>query len=135
MALTKPEIACENVLLSLKVSRLTFSVQETPYSCYITIRKKFVKSFQQQQQTEMSPVIVIENRGDIEDISKENKELKHSLDEKEAEMSEFKETIMILENKVEHAEAELIKHFKETKDLKNIYNREKEESSVLKGVI
>ena len=50
-------------------------------------------------------------------------------------MSEFKETIMILENKVEHAEAELIKHFKETKDLKNIYNREKEESSVLKGVI
>ena len=81
MTLTKPEFACENVLLSLKVSRLTFSVQETPYSCYITIRKKFVKNYQQQQQTEMSPVTVIENCEDIEDISKENKKLKHSLDE------------------------------------------------------
>ena len=83
----------------------------------------------------MSPVTVIENCEDIGDISKENKKLKHSLDEKEAEMSEFKETIMILENKVEHAEAELIKHFKKTKDLKNIYNREKEESSVRRELL
>ena len=53
MALTKLELACETVLLSLKVSRLALSVQETPYSCYITIRKKFVVNYQHQ----LSPVI------------------------------------------------------------------------------
>ena len=42
MALTKPEIACDNVMQTLKVSRLTFSVKETPYSCYISIHKKFL---------------------------------------------------------------------------------------------
>ena len=41
MFLTKAELACENVLQTLKVSRLTFSVQETPFSAYVTIRKKF----------------------------------------------------------------------------------------------
>jgi chromosome segregation ATPase len=44
MAPSKPELACESVLHALKVSRLTFSSQETPYSCYITIRKKFVQN-------------------------------------------------------------------------------------------
>ena len=42
MVLMKPEIACDNVMLTLKVSRLTFSVKETPYSCHVTIHKKFL---------------------------------------------------------------------------------------------
>ena len=42
MALTKPELACEQVLKSLKISILTFSAQETPFSVYVTIRKKFI---------------------------------------------------------------------------------------------
>ena len=44
MALTKPEVACEHVIKTLKISRLTFQVQETPYSAYITIRKKFTSN-------------------------------------------------------------------------------------------
>ena len=90
MALTKPELACETVLLSLKVSRLAFSVQETPYSCYITIRKKFVVNYQHQ----LSPVIedlkstdtcehlenlVIEHSSSLEDISNKNKALREAL--------------------------------------------------------
>ena len=44
MALSKPELACETVLKTLKISRLTFSVHETPYSVYVTIRKKFAQN-------------------------------------------------------------------------------------------
>ena len=44
MALTKPEVACDHVIQTLKISRLTFQVQETPYSAYITIRKKFTSN-------------------------------------------------------------------------------------------
>ena len=46
MALSESEYACENVLQYLKVSRLTYSVQETPFSAYITIRTKFAKNVQ-----------------------------------------------------------------------------------------
>ena len=40
-ALSGPENACESVLKSLKVSRLTYSVKETPFSAYVSFRKKF----------------------------------------------------------------------------------------------
>ena len=41
MALSKAEIACYTIINTLKISKLAFCVQETPYSAYITIRKEF----------------------------------------------------------------------------------------------
>ena len=38
------EMACGQVLFSLKMSNLNYMVKETPFSAYVTIRKKFVKS-------------------------------------------------------------------------------------------
>ena len=38
-----PYYACDQILFSLKMSRLNYLVNETPYSAYITIRKKFIK--------------------------------------------------------------------------------------------
>ena len=57
------------------------------------------------------------------------------IQEKEAENKAFKETVAILESKVENAEAELIRHFKESKNLRKSYEKEKDESAVLKDVI
>ena len=37
------EFACGQVLYSIKMSKLDYLVKETPYSMYVTIRKKFVK--------------------------------------------------------------------------------------------
>ena len=37
------EFACGQILFSLKNSNLNYLVRETPYSAYITIRKKLVK--------------------------------------------------------------------------------------------
>ena len=38
------EMACGQILFSLKTSKLNYMVKETPFSAYVTIRKKFVKN-------------------------------------------------------------------------------------------
>ena len=40
------ERACGQILFGLKMSNLNYMVKETPFSAYITIRKKFLKSYQ-----------------------------------------------------------------------------------------
>ena len=41
---SSPHNACGQILFSLKMSRLNYLVKETPYSAYVTIRKKFIQS-------------------------------------------------------------------------------------------
>ena len=96
MALSKAEIACENVLNSLKVSRLTFSIQETPYSCYLTIRKKFamnpspeVSSLSPLLENLKSPVTCEK----FEILLKENSSLKLQLDEALKEIKILSDTL------------------------------------------
>ena len=96
MALSKAELACDNVLNSLKVSRLTFSIQETPYSCYVTIRKKFsINPFG--EVSSLSPVL--ENLKSpatcerFENLSKENSSLKLQLEDALREKKEISETL------------------------------------------
>ena len=86
MSLSQPELACESVLLALKVSRLTFSFQETPFSCYVTIRKKFVKNYN----TEMSNMLPVidglksaNTSEKFESLEKENTFMKIKLEEAE----------------------------------------------------
>ena len=43
MAVSRADKACAEVINVLKISGLTWGVQETPYSAYVTIRKKFQK--------------------------------------------------------------------------------------------
>ena len=43
MVLSRADQACAEVINGLKISGLTWGVQETPYSAYVTIRKKFQK--------------------------------------------------------------------------------------------
>ena len=42
---------CAKVLESLRTSGLHFTLRETPYSAYLTIRKKFIKEFTPSQNT------------------------------------------------------------------------------------
>ena len=79
MSLSKPELACENVILSLKVSRLTFSIQETPYSCYMTIRKRFASH--SHHDWTVSAVKCKETLESFENLVKENSSLRASLEE------------------------------------------------------
>ena len=59
---SSPHYACGQILFSLKNSRLNYIVQETPYSAFITIRKKFIKE-------------VSENVGNVSEIDKPTKEI------------------------------------------------------------
>ena len=40
-----PHLVCERVLNTLKTSGLTYSLSETPFSCNIELRKKYVNNF------------------------------------------------------------------------------------------
>ena len=40
-----PHITCAQVLDTLKKSGLTYTLNETPYSVYLTLRKKFIKEY------------------------------------------------------------------------------------------
>ena len=41
---TCPHNMCGQILVCLKMSNLNYVVKETPYSAYVTIRKKFIPS-------------------------------------------------------------------------------------------
>ena len=42
---TIPNVTCSKVLDTVRLSGLTYSLTETPYSAYLSIRKKFIKGF------------------------------------------------------------------------------------------
>ena len=42
---TSPQLHCANVLDTLRVSGLIYTLKETPYSAYLTLRKRFTKEF------------------------------------------------------------------------------------------
>ena len=79
MVLSKPEQVCDEVLKTLKISRLVFSLQEIPYSAYITIRKKF------SQKLENEPKVGnLDTSSTIETLKDENTLLKSRLADSDA---------------------------------------------------
>ena len=128
-----PEITahqvCENLLLQVKNSQLNFHLSETPYSINLSLRKRFLKESTRSKALDLS--LAIPDAA----LYKENETLKTLLEEKETEIEAFKGTINIIENKVEHAEAEVLTHFKELQNLKKKFEKEKEENALLKEVI
>ena len=90
-----PQDACCNILAAVHSSNLHFLVQESPFSMYITLRKKF---------TSTSPVSVTQN------LSKEA--------ELEKQIVQDSNKIKILEDKLAHAEEELYKASNIFKDQK-----------------
>ena len=65
------ERACGQILFGLKMSNLNYMVKETPFSAYITVRKKFLKSAKPECET---PVKV----GESDDTKKLENDLKHA---------------------------------------------------------
>ena len=59
------------MLICLRMSKLDFMVKETPYSGYVTIRKKFVKNFTEEH-IEKENVEQIVDLGLMENLKKEN---------------------------------------------------------------
>ena len=43
--LTNPHDTCAHIINTLRISGLTYTLNETPYSVYLTLRKKFIKEY------------------------------------------------------------------------------------------
>ena len=67
---TKVENRFGQVLICLRMSKLDFVVKETPYSAYVTIRKKFVKAIKDDMIEENSPV----NKDAVDQLDKFRRE-------------------------------------------------------------
>ena len=112
MALTKPEIACENVLKNLKISRLTFTVQETPFSAYVTIRKKFIPNAPAETlSSSLGDLQTVNMLKTLEILNKENSTLKSKLKDAENqsdELIENNESLKELSHQSEFDKIELV---------------------------
>ena len=95
--------SCEQVLSLLRKTGLNFVSQETPYSVYLTIRKKFAKDFQ-------NPTLYCNEENSEKKIYKlenENVCLRNDLEKNVHEFEKVKNENSILETKLESAEREI----------------------------
>ena len=74
----RPHLLCAQVLDTLRESGLTFNLSETPYSAYITIRKKFIKEYSPSPQPLTSSVS--SHQADTHQLLQENSRLKEMLE-------------------------------------------------------
>ena len=51
------EKACGQLLICLKMSKLNYIVNETPFSAYITIRKKFLRNVEPEDLDTVKPPV------------------------------------------------------------------------------
>ena len=81
---SKAEFAFGKVLICLRMSNLDYIVKETPYSAYLTIRKKFSKTVNE----EMTNVEYVENNDTLKklkEVQRENAFLRQKVDGMEEE--------------------------------------------------
>ena len=121
---TPASITCSKVLNTIKTSQLDFYLQETPYSAFITIRKKYVKSFK-------SDTVNVETENGIEELKRENENLRNYVKEKTAELETYQDTVLVLEEKLEKAEKDMLKHFDNSKIQKSKHS---DEVNLLKSI-
>ena len=50
---SNPHDTCAQILNTLRISGLTYTLNETPYSVYLTLRKKFLKEYTPQPSTRL----------------------------------------------------------------------------------
>ena len=65
---SSPQYACGQILFGLKMSKLNYAIKETPFSAYVTIRKKFI----QPSEGVPEPIGVKNN---VEEVKKVDQEL------------------------------------------------------------
>ena len=111
-----PEEHCAKVLTEIRSSSLHYLVQESPFSLYITIRKKFTKNPPKSSETSTSWADAGQKVDTHEAIVSK---LESELEKKHLECNEAMKVTKMLEEKLEMAEAELYKQankFKVGKD-------------------
>ena len=117
--------ACDAMMSAIKTSQL-----ETPYSSFVTIRKKFAKGFNSRAEgTEHKKE---KNQSLSEELERENQYLKGYIAGKEIQLKVAKEESNTLYKKLEKAEQERMKNCEENAKQKSKTDKE---ISVLKAQV
>ena len=74
-----PDFACGQILYSLRMSKLNYLVKETPYSTYVTIRKKFVRIANDIPSTVSDDNTTTDKEGEFLAVKERNKDLEKRL--------------------------------------------------------
>lgn len=141
-----PDFACGQVLYSIKMSELDYLVKETPYSIYVTLRKKFIKGYTDADDTsEKVDIIDVTTemlKKKLQIAEKENKGLKEKIadDLQITEMLrvEYEELEMKTDNlesdksELEDTIEELYREISQLKQKENTFVEIKEENLILK---
>ena len=94
----RPHLLCAQVLDTLRESGLTFNLSETPYSAYITIRKKFIKEYSPSPQPLTSAVSP--HQVDSHQLLQENNRLKEVLELEKTQHSHTKLQLSLREGEL-----------------------------------
>ena len=121
------------VLICLRMSKLNFVVKETPYSAYVTIRKRFVKSYDgkpiEKDNVEMvEPFVVSDLKKKVNDLEKQCGLLRYNIDEYEIKCTALESEKINLEDQIEDLFA---KRKEDAKEIENIKDEKDELISVV----
>ena len=106
--LVSPQKLSDGILQSVRSSNLHFTIQETPFSLYITVRKKlFREVIEVPTETEELKRQLTIFKEKFENIDQENREFKHLIEEKEKELKHCENVVKDLSLKLEMARAEI----------------------------
>ena len=100
--LTCPHDTCANIINTLRTSGLTYSLKETPYSVYLTLRKKFIKEHSPQPLTHVNRAQVDKTSEYENTIAKLQEALENELAQHEATKHELSQTELEAEKLVDH---------------------------------
>ena len=123
--------SCTTVLSFLRKSGLNFIVQETPYSAYVTIRKKFCSGFVVTSAVSNNTKDIEQKLVEVNNLENTNEYLKKELEETVELLENIKSEKEVLQKRLENAEKEVFNCFE---DAKNTELKLLEEISDLKKI-
>ena len=128
--LASPHVDCANILETLRSSGLVYYLNETPYSAYITVRKKYIKEYSASKGFTKSPT---NDTGYTRNqINEENTKLKDALAQEVAEHSKTK--LLLIAMKDELAQETDHREHSEHALRKLEFENKKQEDEIAKAV-
>ena len=93
------DFACGQILYSLKMSKLNYVVKETPYSAYVTIRKRFIKECENITGNNDDAVKATDDLSQLSSLKEKNKDLEKRIAMAKVDFEEMEIKIESLEKK------------------------------------
>ena len=111
--------SCDEIIRSIRSSNLHFTTQETPFSLYITVRKKLInKQFDSVSENELLNYELLKLKEKCDVLCQNNDELSNILKMKDKENEIHKKSVYDLSQKLEKAKLEVQEAIAEIKDVK-----------------